>query len=235
MNEPFLLSNLIDLQDIDNKITKLVKKKLEGETVITLKNLEKNFKDVSKKIYTFKESLSEYYSEKKSLEKKLLEQESKLSNVNNKLKDTNLNAIELQNYNLQKSSVESTVSSIFHSLDLLSDSNKDEVTKIENLENELSSLKLQLIEVSKLLQIEWSEINKNINNLEKEKQNLIQSFPNDIKLLYDELKIDGVEVIAAYKNENQCGCCGVSLTSSEIDTILDSKYHQCPYCKGILI
>ena len=34
MNEPFLLSNLIDLQDIDNEITKLIKKKSEGDIVL---------------------------------------------------------------------------------------------------------------------------------------------------------------------------------------------------------
>jgi Zn-finger nucleic acid-binding protein len=40
---------------------------------------------------------------------------------------------------------------------------------------------------------------------------------------------------AAYKNEDQCGCCGVSLTSSELDKIVDSKYNQCPYCQGVVI
>ena len=30
MNEPFLLSNLIDLQDIDNEITKLITKKYKS-------------------------------------------------------------------------------------------------------------------------------------------------------------------------------------------------------------
>ena len=51
----------------------------------------------------------------------------------------------------------------------------------------------------------------------------------------DRLKHNGVEVIAAYKNVDQCGCCGVSLTSSELDLIADSKYNQCPYCQGVVI
>ena len=40
MNEPFLLSNLIDLQDLDNEIFKLIAEKSEGESVNILKDLE---------------------------------------------------------------------------------------------------------------------------------------------------------------------------------------------------
>ena len=37
MNEPFLLSNLVELQDLDNKIYKLIDSKSNGENVINLK------------------------------------------------------------------------------------------------------------------------------------------------------------------------------------------------------
>ena len=33
MNEPFLSSNLVDLQDLDNEIFKLIAEKSEGESV----------------------------------------------------------------------------------------------------------------------------------------------------------------------------------------------------------
>ena len=49
------------------------------------------------------------------------------------------------------------------------------------------------------------------------------------------LKKRGLEVIAAYRNHNQCGCCGVELTSSEIEQILESKFQQCSYCDGVVI
>ena len=40
MNEPFLLSNLIDLQEIDNKIFKLIDSKSSSENVNKLRDLE---------------------------------------------------------------------------------------------------------------------------------------------------------------------------------------------------
>ena len=235
MNEPFLLSNLIDLQDIDNEITKLIKKKSEGDTVLELKKLEQKYKEITKAIEISKEAMEDYFNEKKAFDKKLLENENKLSSIEMKLQDTKLNASELQNYNLQKSNVQVLIEDVFKSIDLLNNNNKDGLIEIEKFQNELSSLKPKLVEISKMLQIEWKDIDSNMTKHEQEKSNLINSFPDEIKFLYDELKSQGVEIIAAYKNDTQCGCCGVSLTSSEMDSIQESKFQQCPYCQGVLV
>tara|TARA_E500000331_G_scaffold357214_1_gene418077 strand:- start:1810 stop:2517 length:708 start_codon:yes stop_codon:yes gene_type:complete len=235
MNEPFLLSNLIDLQDLDNEIAKLITKKSEGETVVELKNLEKKYKNTKQTIEILKDSMGEYYTERKDFDKKLLESENKLSSIEIKLKDTKLNASELQNYNIQKSNVQNVIQEIFQSLDILNHNNKDDLTKIEEIKIELDTLKSKLIENSQKLQNEWKEIDNKLSKHEQEKLYLINTFPDKIKIFYDELKSQGVEVIAAYKNESQCGCCGVSLTSSEMDSILESIYQQCPYCQGVLV
>ena len=67
------------------------------------------------------------------------------------------------------------------------------------------------------------------------KKLLLSSFPEGIIDLYGDLKSKGVEVIAAYKRENQCGCCGVDLTSNEMYEIMNSSFQQCPYCMGVVI
>jgi predicted nucleic acid-binding Zn-ribbon protein len=51
MNEPFLLSNLIDLQEIDNKIYKLETDKKSSESVQRLMALESEFNSLTKKIH----------------------------------------------------------------------------------------------------------------------------------------------------------------------------------------
>ena len=235
MNEPFLLSNLIDLQDIDNEITKLIKKKSEGDTVLELKELEQKYKEITKAIEISKEAMEDYFNEKKDFDKKLLENENKLLSIEMKLQDTKLNASELQNYTLQKSNVQVLIEDTFKSIDLLNSNNKDGLIEIERFQNELISLKPKLVQISKMLQTEWRDIDSSMSKREQEKSNLISSFPDEIKFLYDELKSQGVEIIAAYKNDTQCGCCGVSLTSSEMDSIQESKFQQCPYCQGVLI
>ena len=50
MNEPFLLSNLVELQDLDNKIYKLIDSKSNGENIKNLISQELNYKDLNEKI-----------------------------------------------------------------------------------------------------------------------------------------------------------------------------------------
>ena len=63
MNEPFLLSNLIDLQEIDNEIYKIESQKAEGEYVVLLKELEIKFKEANKELEEAKNNLSEYFTQ----------------------------------------------------------------------------------------------------------------------------------------------------------------------------
>ena len=63
MNEPFLLSNLIDLQEIDNEIYKIESQKAEGEDVVHLKELEIKFKESNKLLELAKNKLSDYFTQ----------------------------------------------------------------------------------------------------------------------------------------------------------------------------
>ena len=235
MNEPFLLSNLIDLQNLDNEIFKLIAEKSQGDSVNILKNLEKKYNESTSLLNKKKEDLTSYFDEKKSIDNQILENENKLKNILEKLQNPKLDAGELQNFNLQKSNVEKNVNDLSQSLEKLNELNSEDLIDYSKIEESLEELKPELIEYSKKIQSEWKDLVMKINDLEISKSKLLNSFPEDIVKLYDQLKLNGVEIIAAYKNEDQCGCCGVSLTSSELDKIVDSKYNQCPYCQGVVI
>ena len=235
MNEPFLLSNLIDLQDLDNEIFKLIAEKSEGESVNILKDLEIKYHENSLLLNKKKEDLSNYFEEKKILEQQMSENDNKLNNILEKIQNPKLDAGELQNFNLQKSNVENNIVDLNQSIEGLNERNSEELLEFSRIEKSLRDLKPDLIEFSKKIQSEWKDIDSKIIELENKKFELLDSFPENIKDLYDQLKHIGVEVIAAYKNGDQCGCCGVSLTSSELDLIVDSKYNQCPYCQGVVI
>ena len=117
----------------------------------------------------------------------------------------------------------------------LKEKNSDQLQIMNDHENSLEDIKNQLINLSKIVKDEWDKIDSQIPDLEKEKLELISTFPDELKVLYDNLKKRGLEVVATYRNENQCGCCGVELTSAEIEQILESKFQQCSYCDGVVI
>ena len=235
MNEPFLLSNLVELQDLDNKIYKLIDSKSNGENVINLKSLELNYKELSEKITENKKELSEFFLKKEDNEKKIISLELQIKEIEKKLSGDTLDPSETLNYSNQKESLKIQIDKLKLELEELKEQNGDQLQVMNDWENSLEDIKNQLINLSKIVKNEWDKIDKQIPDLEKEKLEFISTFSNELKELYDNLKKRGLEVIAAYRNENQCGCCGVELTSSEIEQILKSKFQQCSYCDGVVI
>lgn len=235
MNEPFLLSNLVELQDLDNKIYKLIDSKSNGENVINLKSLELNYKELSEKITENKKELSEFFLKKEDNEKKIISLELQIKEIEKKLSGDTLDPSETLNYSNQKESLKIQIDKLKLELEELKEQNGDQLQVMNDWENSLEDIKNQLINLSKIVKNEWDKIDKQIPDLEKEKLEFISNFPDELKELYDNLKKRGLEVIAAYRNENQCGCCGVELTSSEIEQILKTKFQQCSYCDGVVI
>ena len=235
MNEPFLLSNLVELQDLDNKIYKLIDSKSNGENVINLKSLELNYKELSEKITENKKELSEFFLKKEDNEKKIISLELQIKEIEKKLSGDTLDPSETLNYSNQKESLKIQIDKLKLELEELKEQNGDQLQVMNDWENSLEDIKNQLINLSKIVKNEWDKIDKQIPDLEKEKLEFISTFPDELKDIYDNLKKRGLEVIAAYRNENQCGCCGVELTSSEIEQILKTKFQQCSYCDGVVI
>ena len=235
MNEPFLLSNLVELQDLDNKIYKLIDSKSNGENVINLKSLELNYKELSEKITENKKELSEFFLKKEDNEKKIISLELQIKEIEKKLSGDTLDPSETLNYSNQKESLKIQIDKLKLELEELKEQKGDQLQVMNDWENSLEDIKNQLINLSKIVKNEWDKIDKQIPDLEKEKLEFISTFPDELKELYDNLKKRGLEVIAAYRNENQCGCCGVELTSSEIEQILKTKFQQCSYCDGVVI
>ena len=235
MNEPFLLSNLVELQDLDNKIYKLIDSKSNGENVINLKSLELNYKELSEKILENKKELSEFFLKKEDNEKKIISLELQIKEIEKKLSGDTLDPSETLNYSNQKESLKIQIDKLKLEVEELKEQNGDQLQVMNDWENSLEDIKNQLINLSKIVKNEWDKIDKQIPDLEKEKLEFISTFPDELKELYDNLKKRGLEVIAAYRNENQCGCCGVELTSSEIEQILKTKFQQCSYCDGVVI
>ena len=235
MNEPFLLSNLVELQDLDNKIYKLIDSKSNGENVINLKSLELNYKELSEKITENKKELSEFFLKKEDNEKKIISLELQIKEIEKKLSGDTLDPSETLNYSNQKESLKIQIDKLKLELEELKEQNVDQLQVMNDWENSLKDIKNQLVNLSKIVKNEWDKIDKQIPDLEKEKLEFISTFPDELKDLYDNLKKRGLEVIAAYRNENQCGCCGVELTSSEIEQILKTKFQQCSYCDGVVI
>lgn len=236
MNEPFLLSNLIDLQEIDNEIYNIESQKGGSENVVLLKELELQYNRTNRDLEEAKNSLSGYFIqlEKDEIDTKNIKQ--KIENIEVKLTDQSLDPNEIINYSKQKESSNEQLSKISKNIEILQSENDEELKEIKKFEDTIEEIKQKLIDISKRVKEEWKDLDVNLGESETRKKEMLLTFPEEFQKLYDDLKNRGVEVIAAYKLEdNKCGCCGVELAQGEIDEISQSQYQQCPYCDGVVV
>ena len=87
---------------------------------------------------------------------------------------SNLDASELQNYNLQKQNFEKNLLDYEKSLIELNDENEEELSNINKTNQSLEELKPNLINLSKTLQTEWKDIDLGIGKYENEKKLLLK-------------------------------------------------------------
>jgi len=197
MNEPFLLSNLIELQEIDNKIYKIENEKKSSESVVRLMSLESDFKELTEKITIQKNEIQNYYKEKDTISSSRTSISQKILDIKTKLEDKSLDSNDLLNYTKQKESNESQLSQLDTKLNILNRNNQDELDEIKKLTESLDEVKSDLIDISKLVKNEWQMIDEKLSVFESEKKELISTFPQKVQELYDDLKSRGVDVIAA--------------------------------------
>ena len=152
------------------------------------------------------------------------------------MSDQSLDPNELINYTKQKESSKEQLSKISQNIETLQSENHEELNEIIKYEDTIEEIKQKLIDVSKRVKEEWKDLDVNLAESESRKKEMLLTFPEEFQKLYDDLKNRGVQVIAAYKLEdNKCGCCGVELAQGEIDEISKSQYQQCPYCDGVVV
>ena len=188
MNEPFLLSNLIDLQEIDNKLFKLIESKSSSENVNKLKDLEIEFKDLTSNISGQINSLEKYFSIKENNEKSLKEIKLKIEDIEIKLSSDNLDPTDILNFSNQKESLKIQTNKLREEIENIESENFDEIDILEKDKENLEEVKKQLVVVAKLVKLEWDLIDQQIPILENEKSKFISTFPDELKVFYDNLK-----------------------------------------------
>jgi len=133
MDKPILLSDLVDLQEIDSAIYSYNQQKKEGTVVVNLKKLEIEYKTLLEEKNIMSENLENYFISKKEFDTKLQEIEIKNNDIILKLSKKDLLPIELENYQKQLKVSENNFEEVLSKIDKLQYENKDNLEDYELL------------------------------------------------------------------------------------------------------
>ena len=233
MDDSLYKSNLIDLQEIDTKIDSLLIEKESSDRVESLKHGEQEYKALQNRLQEILDRLRPYRERLDNYEGTLEKQHLNLDSNMESQSNTNVPS-ELTNYIVQQEELERNIKKIEGEIDLLMDEFSEELEEEIVIGNEISALKEQLINESKLVMKLWEQIDKKIDSLQKEKEEMEKSIPKKYLERYIELR-KTEKIVIGYLNEDQCGICGFIFSSNEISKIEDKEEDQCPSCRGILV
>ena len=119
MDKPILLSDLVDLQEIDSAIYSYNQQKKEGTVVVNLKKLEIEYKTLLEEKNIKSVILENYFISKKEYDKKLKEIEIKNDDIILKLSKKDLMPSELENYQKQLKVSENNFEEVLSKIDKL--------------------------------------------------------------------------------------------------------------------
>ena len=99
----------------------------------------------------------------------------------------------------------------------------------------LEFLKARLADQNQTLTVEQSELNKNLERLESERQAALTPLDSDLLTIYDELRQQKRGLAISTISEGACTACGTTLTPALNQSARStSQICNCPTCGRIL-
>ena len=233
MDRSLYKSDLIELQDIDLKVDSLLDEKESSDIVQSLSHTEQEYVQQVNNLKQIDESLKPYIKKVKEYEDTIEKyQISKDNNLKNQ-SDSNVPS-ELTNYILKEQEINNNIDSLEKEMDTLVEEYRDHLDDKAQIEIEIAQMKEQLVVQSKEVIKYWESIDKKIEDINKDRDEISSKIPKKYIDRYELLR-KSEKVVIGYVDENQCGICGFLLSSNEISKINRGDDDQCSSCGGILL
>lgn len=229
------LSNLLDLQEIDLQIDRLLEQRQSLPELQAYKaaheeaqGLEKDREREAATLRQLDLALDKAEGELELLELKLDEHETRLFAGGMSARETEHLRLEVQSLKGQKDALESKVLALLEEIDPARSRVQEveaEIARVESIESELESS----------IRAQWKSIDAELARKEERKQEALDPIPEDLLELYDSLRgiKEGV-AIAAY-DHGVCGGCHMTLSPAEQDEAFSTDLPRCVHCRRILV
>lgn len=228
---------LKDLQDVDSRIDSLESKKAglpQAEEIEMLRaeqsQLELELAELQNQLRDEEHKQKKMEGELDLISLKIEKEESKLySGTITNPKELSSIQGEIKSLKKQKDEHETE---LLEELDVV-DGAKENLEKIKaHLGSSSEKLSILEAEFNKLV----AEIEEEVAELRKNRENILPAIPPDVLELYERLREDKQGVAVAELKDGVCQGCRMELPAEEVDKILHSdELWQCDNCKRILI
>lgn len=230
------LADLLDLQEIDLQIDRLLERRQSLPELQQYKEIhgqvQEKEKEKEKRAAELKElelQLDKAEGELEILENKLEEHETRLFAGGMSGRETEHMRLEVQGLKGQRSAMEEKVLGLLDEIDPVREG-------VEATEAEIDRLNARKTELETAIKEQWKTIDAEIARKEERKKEALEPIRDEELLeLYEKLRgsKEGVAV-AAYEN-GVCGGCHMTLSPAEHHEVFASDLPRCVHCRRILV
>lgn len=229
------LADLLDLQEIDLQIDRLLDQrqslpeldeyKTQHDVV---KRLDSELESRSESLRTIELNLDKAEGELEILEIKLDEHETRLFAGGMSARETEHMRLEVQSLRAQKGAMEERVLALLEEVDpargLVDETNRDIEAANQRKDDLESAIKSQ-----------WKTIDAELARKEERKKSALEPIDEELLELYEKLRGIKEGVAVASYDHGVCGGCHMTLSPAEQDEAFDADLPRCVHCRRILV
>jgi predicted nucleic acid-binding Zn-ribbon protein len=229
------LADLLDLQEIDLQIDRLLEKRqslpeLESykQTHAELEELRGELAEAEAALKEMELALDKASGELEMLEAKLNEHETRLFAGGMSARETEHMRLEVQGLRAQKGTMEEKVLRLMEEVDPAREGVEELRSQAKALEEEKARLEASIRE-------QWKKIDAELARKEERKKAAVEPVPEDLMELYEKLRRIKEGVAVASFDHGVCGGCHMALSPAEQDEAFSSEIPRCVHCRRILV
>lgn len=229
------LSDLLDLQDLDLQIDRLLEKRQSlpeldayKKTHAQLEELKSELEAAESALRDLELALDKASGELELLETKLSEHETRLYAGGMSARETEHMRLEVESLRVQKGTMEEKVLKIMEEVDPAREVAEELRSRVAETEAEKDRLEASIRE-------QWKVIDAELARKEERKKAALEPIPEDLMELYEKLRRIKEGVAVAAFDHGVCGGCHMALSPAEQEEAFSTEIPRCVHCRRILV
>ncbi len=229
------LADLLDVQNLDLQIDRLLEKRQSLPELDVYKTVHSRLQELEAKRDVSATSLKQLdleldksEGELQILEAKLNEHETRLFAGGMSARETEYMRLEVQGLRGQREAMEERVLQMLEDIDPARD-------EVKSLETEIEAANSEKMELEASIKRQWKQIDAELARKEDRKKEAVRPIDDDLMELYEKLRRIKEGVAVASYDHNVCGGCHMAFSPAEQEEAFNSDLPRCVHCRRILV
>ena len=229
------LADLLDLQDVDLEIDRLLDQRQHLPELEQYKaanaarvEAETSASDLSEQLKQMNLDLDKAEGELELTEIKLSETETRLFSGGMNARETENMRLDVQQLRTRKENMEERV------LEML-DEREELEAQVAEAERRVEATRATEQELESTIGAAWKQIDLDVGRIEARKAGIVEGIPADLLERYEKLRRTKEGVAVGRLEHGQCGGCHLALSTTEQNEARESDPPLCVHCRRILV